>query len=994
MRSSCTHLFPVALAAAFLSPFLAAQNGDATSKLPPDPWRAPILDSGPGPDGLIGGLWASGNDFKASFTGGFAFYPLVGELGSNQPLQWRTRELRRGADRLARFGREPVAKTTSWRCEYDLGALVEAYDVRADGVEQTFVLSNRPAGDGDLAIVGEVATPMHAEPRAPAHGEIVFHAFGGPLVRYGKAIAIDANGNQSPVRAGWDGSAITLLVDDAFLDRAVFPLVVDPLFGRVVVATATTGTGGFPDVGHETMTPMPAFSTLFSYSRLFATGDSDGYARLTMDDLTGTTTVFTDLTASWSTPFLRNSFVGGAAATGMWVIALQRTTMTGSTIWLHTRLGGDLTASTTTIMVPVATTGVAMINPDVGGTGSFVGGSRCLITCQQELAGGTTSDLVGYLYDAALGTFTPVPLTGTPGTGLDRQFPFVSQYCGGSTLAAPGAPQNAWLVTWQQYENGVAGDDWDVWASLIGYDGAFGGQVELGDTPATVHCLHPQVAGQRGRYAITYAKRVNVPPGKYAMIDGPMLEGQRLDWAFGSPPAVLVRTMIDDLAAPPNPPGTIFNCCCAFDSNAREFWAGSYLVVADSLPDSVRGHLLDLGGAVLDKYTVFDNGTDDGGFSGCTFDARNGRFPIGYFTEEMVPYTIPLWAEAYLPAGVATAAPYGAGCGARARSFYELFATGAADLNGRTVRMTRNGLGGYDVATTVGGGIVPPTTPGLGLGDDTISAVIALPFAFDFPGGTTSAIRVDSNGRVFLGGGAATSSFMPAPAVLLGSAMPLLCPAWSDLLPNATNNVHFHTSGPFAYVTWNGCPMYGAPGSVNFFQVMLANNGTDDIVEFRYQTWGNSAGAGLTGWSPGLGARDPLSRDLTAGPFSTATDGPPVQLSATARPRLGTAIGLVTSDLPAGSVLVVNVLGVTPIVPGVELSSIGMPTCYLHVSLTPAALDTPPILGGVATRALAIPASASLAGAQLVSQSGVFVPGINPFQMVTTNGLDLRLDVL
>lgn len=978
--------FPAALCAAFLGSLATAQHADA-SRLPPDPWLAPILGGDHGPDGLPGDQWASGETFKASFSGGFTFYPLVGELGTNQPLRWRTRELRRGPSLLVEVERQPAPRATAWRCEYDFGTFVEAYDVRRDGVEQTFVLAKRPAGQGDLAIVGAMTTPMQAEPRGAEHGDLMFHAFGGPLVRYSAAFAIDAVGQQCAVRTAWDGASVTLVVDAAFVDRATYPIVIDPLMARVAIPTPTTGPGGFVDVGHEAMSPAPSYSTLFSYSRLFALGDYDGYASLSRDDMTGATTVFADLSVLWSTPLLRNSFVGGIGTYGTWVIVMQRDT----TIWVHPHLGGDLTPSTAAVMVPVVTAGVAMVNPDVGGTGSFVGGSRCLITCQQELGAGATSDLVGYVLDLALGTFTLVPLTGTPGTGLDRQNAFVSQYCGGTTLATPGAPQNAWLVAWQEYTNAASGDDWDIWASLIGYDGAFGGQMILGDTVDTVHCLHPQVAGQRGRYAITYTKRPNM--GKYPLVDGPVLESQRVDWDFGAAPTALVRNVIDDLAVPPNPPGTIYNCCLAFDSNQRDFWAGSYLVDASLQSDLVRGHFLDPNGALIEKYTVFDNGIHDGGFSGCTFDLRNNRFPIGYFTEETAPITNPLWATTWAGADMAIASEYGAGCGARARSFYELFPAGGADLNGRTVHMTRNGNGGYDVTTTAGATIVAPTTAGLGLTDDSVSGVLTLPFSFDFPGGSTASIRVDSNGRIFLGGGAAASVYLPTVAMLLGSVTPLLCPAWSDLLPTATNNVHFHTAGSSAFITWNGCPMFGAPTSVNRFQVVLSNNGSDDTVEFRYQTWGNTAGAGLVGFSLGMGARDPGNRDLTAGPFSTAADSTSLRLSASARPRLGTTIGLVTGDLPAGTLMVISLLSLAPIVPGIELSSLGMPTCYLHVSPTPAAVDTPPVVGPTAIRPLVIPPSTSLQGAQLVSQSGAFVLGINPFGMVTSNGLDLRLNV-
>lgn len=981
------------LTALLFAAAVAGQSADAT-RLPQDPWRSPIHTAEPGPEGLAYGTWAAGDDFKASFHGGFAFYPLVGDAGPNQPLAWRTRALLHGGEPVAEFAAVPAPEHTDWRCEYRFDGVTERYDVREDGVEQSFVLGARPAGDGDLAIVGAIDTPMTAEPRAPRHGELVFHGLGQPLVRYGKAVAIDARGRRSDVRTGFDGDAITLVVDDAFLDAAEFPVVVDPLFGRALVAYVTGfGPGGFPDVGHETMSPGGA-STLFSYSRVFATGDYDGYARLTYDDLTpaATPAVFTDLTASWSTPFLRNSFVGGVGSYGTWVVALQRTTPATSTIWVHAHAGGDTTPSTAVVPVPTPGPGIAMINPDVGGTGSFVAGSRCLITCQFDTAAGTFSDIGGFLLDLAVGTVTPVALTGAPsGLVLDREFPFVSQYCGGATLLSPGAPQNAWLVTWQEYE-AIPGDDWDVMCSLIGYDGAYGGEVQVGHTAADQHCLHPQVAGQRGRYALTYAKRLNLG-GKYMGIDGTALESQRVDWAFGSAPVVLGREVLDDLLVPPNVPGDLINCCLAYDTNTRELWAGSYLVERMGMTSFVRGHFFGPSAALLDKYTIFDDGLFDGGFSGCTFDERNGRFPIGYFTEETTPYLYPLWGEAYIGADMASVDAYGFGCGGGARSFYELFATGGADLGGRTVRMTPNGLGGYDVTTTTGVTITPPTTPGLGLTDDSVSGVLALPFVFQFPGGSTTSMRVDSNGRVFLSGAAATSSYLPSVAGLLGNAVPLLCPAWSDLLPNATNNVHFHTASGVAYVTWNGVPAYGAPGSSNTIQIALIDNGANDRVEFRVLTWSNTAGAGLCGYSNGMGAVDPGNRDLTAGPFSTVLDGAPLTLDANARPKLGTTFGLVTSEIPPGTWVVLNVLSFLEVNPGFPLLSLGMDGCELYVGLNPSSIESFAVPGATWTRAFTLPSSMTWAGTELFSQSAAVLPGSNPFGMIASNGLKLVLNV-
>jgi hypothetical protein len=106
----------------------------------------------------------------------------------------------------------------------------------------------------------------------------------------------------------------------------------------------------------------------------------------------------------------------------------------------------------------------------------------------------------------------------------------------------------------------------------------------------------------------------------------------------------------------------------------------------------------------------------------------------------------------------------GVGCGGSARAFYEsVIGPTQVDLTGSTLTAVENGNGGYDVSIAPISTFVVPTGVGLALGDDAVSASQALGFTWDYPGGSTSSIVIDSNGRILLNGTDATD-FSPTVA--------------------------------------------------------------------------------------------------------------------------------------------------------------------------------------------------------------------------------------
>ncbi len=349
-------------------------------------------------------------------------------------------------------------------------------------------------------------------------------------------------------------------------------------------------------------------------------------------------------------------------------------------------------------------------------------------------------------------------------------------------------------------------------------------------------------------------------------------------------------------------------------------------------------------------------------------------------------------------AGAAVNANYGAGCYDRAVSLYEQFASGANDLAGRTVTLTPNVQGGYTSATTLGATVVAPTVAGLALGDDVVSAVQALPFSFQFPGGSTTSIVIDSNGSIGLSG-TVSSSTGGSGSAMLGLPSTRLVPSMQDLVPDgAINNANVFAqldpSNPNVYlVTWRNVPCFGSSGApvpTSTFQVALINNGTNDRVEFRFQSLANDSSSGggvaLTGFSRGSSAYDPGSSDLTAGPVSSRTEVQSLKLAAGSRPVINQSITFTTSRIPPTAAFSIYVLSAGQIPAGLDLGIIGALGCNAYVTL-PEVLSNLQLGGPTAASVIAIPNSPPLVGQSFFSQAIAFDAAANAAGIIVSNAV-------
>lgn len=281
---------------------------------------------------------------------------------------------------------------------------------------------------------------------------------------------------------------------------------------------------------------------------------------------------------------------------------------------------------------------------------------------------------------------------------------------------------------------------------------------------------------------------------------------------------------------------------------------------------------------------------------------------------------------------------------------------------------------------------VPPAGQNMGLGDNQ-ELVRNIGFTQPYPGGQSGTITVCSNGWItpgpFLGG----SNVSPTTDDFLSQAM--WAPMWRDLNPGAGGSVWFDSTASRLIITWLSVPNFSNTGS-STFQIQFWPNGD---VHYIYQNI-TVAGDYLVGFSKGI-ANDPGSINMAAGLNSgigiCQFSNPEMRFETSARPVLGTTFDLVTSNIPAGTILGMALLSVTELNPAISLTGLGMPGCELYQTIDVSVFWTQS--GATAVLPWPLPSNPTLAAVQVFAQSASLTPGINPFEFAVSNGLKLTVGI-
>ena len=506
------------------------------------------------------GRWASGDDYKVSFHDGFVFHPILGmAYPENLPWRWTTRSITVGGKPVVDLS-SPEHEHTDWRYEYRFRGVTEAYDLRPDGVEQTFVIAERPWQAGDLVVEGRIDTALVARPTQAAHQEIVFaDAAGKPLVRYGKAFAFDAQGVTVAITTEFDGDSIRLVVPGDWLAAARFPVTVDPLTSIVEIAFSS-GNAAPERAAIHREDESSVLGTMVVYTRAASASDSDVFAKLCSADFQQAHLAFVDVGSGWSDLFPDVAFVGGA---DRWAIGWWRHTGAEDRVraYFHDR---ENTVPNSGVLASNHNPGTEHASfPTVGGRSHPTLGTDGVMVYRMDpfFGNSSTSELRLVQLDAVNRTFGGSSLVAA--APLDAEAPDVNCQIGWG--------DDGWIVTYQARTSAI--DDYDIYIDRISANG-FGlagatwiGPNDLGDK------VRPVVQGWDGRYLV--AMLSDVTPEIHGNHFARAVIAARLDWHDNrsQPRQYLHRTV----ATSPNQDLTRLNLgfdgvstshwCLVFDSN-------------------------------------------------------------------------------------------------------------------------------------------------------------------------------------------------------------------------------------------------------------------------------------------------------------------------------------------------------------------------------------------------------------------------------------------
>ncbi len=583
-------------------------------------WMIPLHTQPDDVDGAAYGTWAAGPDYKASFDDGFTFYPVLGEdYPRNLPLRWRTEDISAGGVSL--IGAMPAASrhAANWRYELRYGTVTEAYDIRTDGVEQTFVL-HRDAGGHDVVVTGRIDTELHGQPTSARVQALSFADDAGrPIVRYGEALAFDALGRTIPVTTSFDGERIRLTVDGRWLDNAAFPVTIDPLTSSKLIAV-TTAFVNYPNVARDTINDR----LMTTYSRASSGSDYDLIGRLLTDDFNNLGLVFMDITANWST---RYASVAYARSADKWIIAFGRENLPGAGVRLYYH-DGTSTASMSgnTVFVP-RPVGYQDQVPSIGGNATDSAAGRAYLAFRRDQGSGSPNTMHSRIYGVLI---DPQNETLGPANNLRTRAVFTTYDAEAPCVTPDNGGLGAWIIGWQEQDHTFGpGDAWDIYIQQVRAFGQIGFETKVGDPGATNrHKLRPQVAGSGGNFLLTYFTRDNVLP--FSDLTGDEMFTQRFSWpdSFASPTYRAPRSLV---AGPGNGLRTnVTNRAIAFDADTESHWAVGYRTVAN---DSFVARLGWRGG-VVESAVVYADPVDAAGSSGLCYNEDAHEFAIVFGTQQ------------------------------------------------------------------------------------------------------------------------------------------------------------------------------------------------------------------------------------------------------------------------------------------------------------------------------------------------------------------------
>jgi hypothetical protein len=312
----------------------------------------------------------------------------------------------------------------------------------------------------------------------------------------------------------------------------------------------------------------------------------------------------------------------------------------------------------------------------------------------------------------------------------------------------------------------------------------------------------------------------------------------------------------------------------------------------------------------------------------------------------------------------------GLSCGGGFGSWFNIDATpaqAAAKLQGKTLMMTPNANGAYDVTTMPALPLVPfaghtalsgwaSTIAGAVATDDGEITTPCTPFLTPI-GGVVNSLTIHTNGMVSSGSNLAALDVLTGggddwavtTTAMFTATGPLPNPTWLFWHDNditTTGAIRFADLGAQVVVTYDAVPSFGPTGLGSTIQIVFDT--VSNIVTVTFDIIDPSAAGGsnaysgnpyLVGYTPG-GVQTRPQYQIDTTPFATqyghAGNLAHVALTSTPRPVMGSVIDYSVANMNALVPVGFLYFSVTnPFAPGLPLSAIGvgMPGCMLNFDL-------------------------------------------------------------
>lgn len=179
-------------------------------------------------------LWGLGRDYSVRFHDDHVeFVPHLPGSPVHQSVVLQADRVGRGATR-APFVRASGPVEQGRRVSYLHEQATEVYEVRPDGMKQSFVFPTLPTGEGDLVVTCRLATALPLQQQDT--GALQFgNEHGG--VRLAGVVGIDAAGRRVDGSLAFADGTLSLRLPAAFVDTATLPLELDPVLSPSTLAS-------------------------------------------------------------------------------------------------------------------------------------------------------------------------------------------------------------------------------------------------------------------------------------------------------------------------------------------------------------------------------------------------------------------------------------------------------------------------------------------------------------------------------------------------------------------------------------------------------------------------------------------------------------------------------------------------------------------------------------------------------------------------------------